>query len=296
MRFRRGRERRSAWLGVVFLATIGSACHGSKPVAVREPAEPSAVLARIGSQAIGTEALSPAAQARLTELDLERWALVRGEVDRVVNERVTQLAAKTAGLSEADLLRRELATRAPDPTDAEVAEALGKPPYAALLDRMLAAGAPAGAPTAASPGAIEPVSVVVDGPAAAALQAKREGAIRAQLSGRVKELLRQDRTSAARGELMRDWRSQFGVTIDVPVPHVASLHVPEEGFVTRADDRAPSGQALAGQGLSGRGPSGQGPSGRAASAPLATVELVLDGRSVSRHKLHVARLEWRPWR
>ncbi len=233
------RSSRHVWFVVATALNLGAAgCRwpGSKDASPPPVAATSAALAHVGDAAIGEGDLSPGVRAQLAELELARYGVLAKEVSALVDRRVIEKAASAAGMEAGALLKQEVDRRAPDPTPDEIAQALTQPEYAEPLARLVAT-------LDASPPADgkEPATAAED---RARVRAKREAAMREQVADRARQALRPGRQARARAALVKAWRKQFGVTVNVHGPAVPRLDPGAEGWVALGSAAAPGAARL----------------------------------------------------
>lgn len=226
-----------------------AACRGNAPDVPtpprtspqQKPAAP--VLGAVGGQELTGADLPDTVRARLDDMAMERFAVLRREAAALIEQRVVARAAAEAGTEPGAFLRREIESKAGEPTADDVAAALAAPETAVVLERMLAGVEASVRPAAAVPAAAKPPDVATKTEPASPLPDPREveqrrAAIRGDFEKRVTESLKRERQARARAELITNWSQKFGARLTLPLPEVARVTVPADGFVRVAGSEA----------------------------------------------------------
>jgi protein-disulfide isomerase len=133
---------KSRHLLVAALALAAAACQSPRPAQTTQTGQaqkqdPSAPVAKIGSQTITAGELDDVVKKDLAQLDQQyqeqRYQLRRQALEAMIRKRLVEEKAKAAGVPAEQLVQKEVASKIPEPSDEEIR---------ALYDRAKAGGQP----------------------------------------------------------------------------------------------------------------------------------------------------------
>jgi protein-disulfide isomerase len=109
-------------MSLVFLTLSTSACTAKKPSSGASDMGAASKVATLEGSSVSLGEVDEAIKAQLSDLEEQKYQLRRQGLDRLINQRLVQAAAKKAGLSEDEFMKKEVESKVTPPSEDKITE------------------------------------------------------------------------------------------------------------------------------------------------------------------------------